>query len=102
MPKVRAAKSSLDRCCFPSPTSAQRLEGFSGLDQNRWIARRRLAASYDHVDIERVEFDPATDAASGLGGDEDRAGAKEWVDDKIAAIAEVEERVLIAVGLTVG
>jgi hypothetical protein len=70
------------------------MERFSGLDQNPWIACRRLVAPYDHVYVERVELHPATDAASGLGGDEGRAGAKEWVDDKIAAIGEVEESVL--------
>ena len=37
VPKALAG-SSLDRSCFPCPTSAQRLKGFPGLDQNRWIA----------------------------------------------------------------
>ena len=78
--------SSLNRRCFPFPTSAERLEGFPGLDQNRWLACRHLAAPYDHVDIKRIKFDPATDPASGLGGDEGRAGAEERVDEKIAAI----------------
>ena len=33
------------------------------------VACRRLVAPYDHVDVERVQLDPATDAASSLGGD---------------------------------
>jgi hypothetical protein len=58
------------------------------------IACRRLVAPYDHVNVERVELDPATDAASGLGGDEGRAGAEERVNDDVATIGKVEERVL--------
>ena len=44
--------------------------------------------------IERVELDAATDPAGLIGGDEGRARAKEWVDDDVATIGEVEERVL--------
>jgi hypothetical protein len=49
----------------------------------------------DHIDVERVEFGPATDATGCfLGGDEGRAGAKERVNDDVAAIGEVEKGVL--------
>jgi hypothetical protein len=53
-----------------------------------------LIAAHDHIDIERVELDPAKDAAGLVSSDEGRARAEEWVDDNVAAIGEVEERVL--------
>ena len=79
---------------LPFPYERPAPGSFSGLDQNRLVARGGLIAARNHVDVERVELDPATDAAGSLGGDEGRAGAEEWVDDDVAAIGEVEERVL--------
>jgi hypothetical protein len=58
------------------------------------VARRRFIASNDHVNTERVEFDAAADAAGLAGGDECRSGAKKRVDDDVAAIREIQERVL--------
>jgi hypothetical protein len=74
--------------CAQASISARRL------DENRWVACRRFIAAHDHIDVERVELDPATDAAGLVGSDEGRARAEEWVDDNVAAIGEVEERVL--------
>jgi hypothetical protein len=87
----RPGGSSLDRRCFPSPTSAQRREGFSRLDKNRLVARGGLIPARNHVHLERVELDPATDAASAVGGDEGRAGAEEGIDDGVSAVGEVED-----------
>jgi hypothetical protein len=62
-----------------------------------------LLAAHDHIDVERVELDPATDAAGLVGGDEGRAGAEERVDDDIAAMVRSSTASSsMAVGLTIG
>lgn len=48
------------------------------LDENRWSACGRLVAPNDHVDVERINFNSATNAPGPLGGDRGRARAKEW------------------------
>ena len=45
------------------------------------------AAAHDHVDIERVELDAATDAEGLFGGYASRTRA----DDDVAAVREVDE-----------
>ena len=45
--------------------------------ENRWLAGSCLKATKDHADIKRIEFDPAANATSLLGGDENRAGAEQ-------------------------
>jgi Recombinase len=72
----------------------QLTEALPGLHEDRGLAACPLVAADNHVDMKRIKFDPATGPASGLCGDEGRAGAEEWVDDQIVAIGEVEERVL--------
>jgi hypothetical protein len=47
--------------------------GLPGLGENRWLAGSCLKATKDHADIKRIEFDPAANATSLLGGDESRA-----------------------------
>ena len=90
----RTPGSGLRPALLPCPTRAKRLERLAGLDENRGLAGRRLIAPDDHVDVERIELDAATDASGLFGGDESRARPKEGVDDDIAAVGEVEERVL--------
>jgi hypothetical protein len=70
----------LDRRCLPRPARRQRLELLAGLDEDCGLACGGLIAAHDHVDIERIEFDAATDAAGPVAGDEGRTGAEEWVD----------------------
>jgi hypothetical protein len=84
----------LDRCCFTCPTRGYRLECLAGLGENRQVARRGFIAAYDHIDVQRIEFDASAHTLGLLGGNESRAGAEKWINDDIAAIGEVEERVL--------
>jgi hypothetical protein len=91
LPKLRHP-ITVDRRCFPRPPRAQRLERLAGLDENRRVARRGLVASHNHIDVERIQLDAATNAPGLLGGDESRAGAEERVDDDAAAIGKVEKR----------
>jgi hypothetical protein len=44
----------------------------------------------DNIDIERVELDPATDAASGLGGDQGRPGAEEGINHDVDPIGDIK------------
>ena len=44
------------------------------LDENRWVASRGLKSARDHIDVERIQLDAATDATGFLGGDEGGAG----------------------------
>ena len=68
----------------------QRLEGLAGLGEDREAARGGLVAPNDHVDIERIDLDPAADTTRGLGGDEGRAGAEKRVDDDVAAVGQID------------
>jgi hypothetical protein len=63
-----------------------------GLDEDRWVACRGLIAAHDYVDVERIEFDPAADAAGPVGGDESRTGTEERVDDDLPAVLVVSAR----------
>jgi hypothetical protein len=45
-----------------------------GLDENRWVASRGLISARDHIDVERIQLDAATDATGFLGGDDGGAG----------------------------
>ena len=58
------------------------------------VACRRFIASDDNIDVERVELDPATDAASGLGSDQSRPGAEEGINHVLTPIGDVKQRVL--------
>jgi hypothetical protein len=65
------------------PGQRRWLEGFAGLDENRWVAYRGFVAARDHIDVERDELEPATDAAGLICDDEGRAGAEEQVGDNV-------------------
>jgi hypothetical protein len=58
------------------------------------FARGRLITTDDHIDIERVEFEPAANTPRLLRRDERGARAQERVKDDIPSMGEVEERVL--------
>jgi hypothetical protein len=73
--------------------SPQCVERLAGLDKNRRVAGCDRVLAHDHLDIERVQVDTLADVADLVGGYEGRARAEEWVDDDVAAIGEVEERV---------
>src|SRR5271170_2683289 len=76
-------------------TSRRQLtEALAGLHEDRRLAAGRLVATHDDVDVERVKLDAPAEAAGRLGGDEGRPGAEERVQHDIAAVGEVEERVL--------
>ena len=79
----------------PRPYAPPKLtEGLPGIDEHRGLTGSPLVTTDDHIDVERIELDSATDAAGLVGGDEGRTGAEERVDNDIAAIGEIEESVL--------
>jgi hypothetical protein len=85
------------------PTRLQRLERLASLDEDCRITGSGLVATHDHIDVERIEFDPAADAASPVGGDESRTGTEERVKDHVVALGDVRRASSsMAVGLTVG
>ena len=71
--------------------SRERLECLTGLDEDGVIARGQLVPSDDHVDIERIELNAATDAAGLFGGNETRPGVEERVDDDFASVGTVSQ-----------
>ena len=60
----------LERCCFTYPTRGYRLERLAGLGENRQVARRGLVTAYDHIDVQRIDFDASAHAAGLVCGDE--------------------------------
>jgi hypothetical protein len=56
--------------------------------------RRRFETANDDVGIERVQFEPAAEAAGGFGGQQCGAGAEEWINNDVAAAGQVEDGVL--------
>src|SRR5271170_4432880 len=76
-------------------TSRRQLtEALASLNEDCGLAAGRLVATHDDIDVERIELDTAADAAGFLCGDEGRPGAEERVEHDVAAVGEVEERVL--------
>ena len=63
--KARRSQLSAALCWrhLRCPTRLQRLVRLAGLDEDCRIAGSGLIATYDHIDVERIEFDPAADAA---------------------------------------
>jgi hypothetical protein len=68
LPRTRLRTRSLDRCCFTCPTRGYRLERLAGLGENRQVARRGFIAAYDHIDVQRIEFDASAHTLGLLGG----------------------------------
>ena len=67
-------------------------ERLPGLGENRWLAGSWLKATKDHADIKRIEFDPAANATSLLGGDGSRAGAEEGVHDALSRCPSISAK----------
>src|SRR5262245_5095320 len=70
--------------------SGKRLAGFleSGL-----LARELLPATDRYIDVDRIEFDAARNAASLFGGDEDGTAADEGIQHQVAATGAVAQSV---------
>ena len=96
--------SALDRRWFTCPAQRKRREGPDGLDENRRVACRRfIAAAHDHIDLERLELDPTTDAGGLVGDDEGRAGAENGsmtISLRLARSRRASSS--MAIGLTIG
>jgi hypothetical protein len=71
----------LDWGCFPCPARGEHVERLGGLEKNRGVACCGLVSAYDHIDIERVQLDAATEAAGVVGGNESRPRAEFLRDD---------------------
>ena len=57
---------ALDRYCFTCPTRGYRLERLAGLGENRRVACRGFIAAYDHIDVQRIEFDASAHTLGAL------------------------------------
>ena len=66
-------------------------ERLAGAVEGSRAPGRGLIPAQDDIDVERVELDAEAASAGSLGGDEGRAGAKERVEDEVAAVGDVEE-----------
>src|SRR5262245_59526805 len=67
---------------------------FPGLFENGWPSRRGLVTAQDDIDIERVEFHAAAASASSFSSDEGRSRPEEWIEDDVAAIRHIKQRIL--------
>ena len=85
---------NLDRRRFFRPARCLDVERLASLGERRSFTGGALVAAHDHVDIERIEFEPAANAAGFLSCNEGRPGAEERVNDNVAPVRDVEQRVL--------
>ena len=69
------------------------VETVSGADVDGAFAGEALPPPNRGIDVEWVEFDPATDPADSLGRQEGRAAAEKRVEHEIAAGGTIEYRI---------
>jgi hypothetical protein len=70
---------------FVHPTLLKFIERLPSLVENDLLLSDSLMPAYDHIDIQRIELDAATDSARFLAGDQRRPGpAKRFENDVIS------------------
>ena len=69
---------------LPMPAGDEVPEAFARLHERRRRSCGGFKATNDDINIQLIQFDPAADAADGLGGNESGAGAEERIDDDVA------------------
>ena len=74
--------------------SGQFVESPAGAGQGRNTARVFLPATYDHIDINRIDFHDARLAPGSFAGNQRRARTTEQIEDQVAFRAAVADRAL--------
>jgi hypothetical protein len=70
---------------FVHPTLLKFIERLPSLVENDLLLSDSLIPAYDHIDLQRIELDAATDSARFLAGDQRRPGpAKRFENDVIS------------------
>src|SRR5258706_4689088 len=77
-----------------TPAGRYLFEGLARVGENNGSARFRLIASDNDIDVEWIEFDAAAHPPGILGGDESRPGAEEGVENNLATVRQVDQRIL--------
>src|SRR5258706_2927965 len=77
-----------------TPAGRYLFEGLARVGENNGSARFRLIASDNDIDVEWIEFDAAAHPPGILGGDESRPGAEEGVENNLATVGQVDQRIL--------
>jgi hypothetical protein len=77
-----------------TPAGCYLFEGLARVGENNGSARFRLIASDNDIDVEWIELDAAAHPPGILRGDESRPGAKEGVENNLATVCQVDQRIL--------
>jgi len=77
----------------PIPNTEFLVGVFPSLGENRPIARRGLVTAYDHIDVQRIEFDTAKKPASLLGCQKRASRSDKCIRHKVAALRAITQRV---------
>ena len=103
MPRELQTRSDSDdrRSRLRRPPRRQNRKVLARLVESGDFACGRLKTTDDHIDIERVEFEPAANTPRLVRGDERGARTQERVKDNIPAMGEVDSASsIMAAGLT--
>src|SRR5215467_12453249 len=77
-----------------TPAGRYLFEGRASVGKNNGCARCRLVASNNDIDVEWIELDAAAHPPGILGSDQGRPRAEEGVQNNLAAVCQVDQRVL--------
>src|SRR5262249_20201973 len=77
-----------------TPAGRYLFEGRASVGENNGCARFRLIASNNDVDVEWIELDAAAHPSSILGSDQGRPRAEKRVENNLATVCQVDQRVL--------
>src|SRR6476620_6707457 len=77
-----------------TPAGCYLFEGLARVGENNGSARFGLIASDNDIDVEWIELDAAAHPPGILRGDESRPGAKEGVENNLATVCQVDQRIL--------
>jgi hypothetical protein len=69
-------------------------EGIARVGENNGCARFRLVSSDNDIDVKWIELDAAAYPPGFLGGDQGRPRAKEGIENNLATVRQVDQRVL--------
>ena len=70
------------------------LEGLAGVGENSGNPCFRLIASDNDIDVEGIELDAAAQPPGILGRDESQSGAEEGIENNLATVCQVDQRIL--------
>ena len=79
---------------FVTPAARDRCEGLSRVGEDNGCARCCLIAPDDDVDVEWIELDTAAHPPGILGSHKCRPRAEEGVENNLATVREIDQRIL--------